>query len=243
MKLITPLTGLLSKDKKLNEFIRNVFGYNPGNILLYKLAFCHKSASEEEIKGIKVNNERLEYLGDAILSAVIADFLFKKYPSRDEGFLTEMRSRIVSRNNLNKLSEKLGVNKFVKVSNGNVCRSVNGDAFEALIGALFLDKGFNFTRKVIVNRIIKFHVDIEELEANDLNFKSKLIEWAQREKKQVEFVVTDKVGNGYNKHYIVEVLIDKNPSGSGRDFSIKKAEQNAAEKALALILDSPPSLS
>jgi ribonuclease III len=242
LKLITPLTGLLSKDKKLNEFIKNVFGYYPGNILLYKLALCHKSASEEEIKGIKVNNERLEYLGDAILSAVIADFLFKKYPSRDEGFLTEMRSRIVSRNNLNKLSEKLGLNKFVKVSNSNVYRSINGDAFEAFIGALFLDKGFNFTKKVIINRIIKFHIDIEELEANDLNFKSKLIEWAQHEKKHVEFIVTDKIGSGYNKHYIVEVLIDKNPSGSGRDFSIKKAEQNAAEKALNLILEASPSL-
>lgn len=237
MKLISPITGLLSKDKKLIEFIKNVFGYNPGNILLYKLALCHKSASEEEIKGIKVNNERLEYLGDAILSAVIADYLFKKYPSRDEGFLTEMRSRIVSRNNLNKLSEKIGLNKFVKVSNSNAYRSINGDAFEAFIGALFLDKGFNFTKKVIVNRIIKFHIDIEELEANDLNYKSKLIEWAQREKRQVEFIVTDNVGSGYNKHYIVEVLIDKNPSGSGRDFSIKKAEQSAAEKALVSIAE------
>jgi ribonuclease-3 len=243
LKLITPLAGLLSKDKKLYEFIKNVFGYYPGNILLYKLALCHKSASEEEVKGIKVNNERLEYLGDAILSAVIADFLFKKYPSRDEGFLTEMRSRIVSRNNLNKLSEKIGLNKFVKVCNTNVYRSINGDAFEAFIGALFLDKGFNTARKVIINRIIKFHIDIEELEANDLNFKSKLIEWAQREKKLVEFVVMDKIGSGYNKHYVVEVLIDKNPCGSGRDFSIKKAEQNAAEKALALILETAPSLS
>jgi ribonuclease-3 len=243
LKLISPITGLLSKDKKLIEFIKNVFGYNPGNILLYKLALCHKSASEEELRGIKVNNERLEYLGDAILSAVIADFLFKKYPSRDEGFLTEMRSRIVSRNNLNKLSEKIGLNKFVKVSNANVYRSINGDAFEAFIGALFLDKGFNSTKKVIINRIIKFHIDIEELEANDLNYKSKLIEWAQQEKKQVEFIVTDKVGSGYNKHYIVEVLIDKNPSGSGRDFSIKKAEQSAAEKALTTISEAKALLS
>lgn len=235
MKLISPISGILSKDKKLNNFIKNVFGYHPGNILLYKLALCHKSASTEEIKGIKINNERLEYLGDAILSAVVADYLFKKFPSRDEGFLTEMRSRLVSRDNLNKLSEKIGIHKFVKASASNVYRSINGDAFEAFVGAIFLDKGFNFAKKVLVNRIIKFHIDIDEMENKDQNYKSRLIEWAQKEKKQVEFVVLEETGTGYNKQYIVEVLIDKQLSGTGRDYSIKKAEQNAAEKALMLI--------
>jgi len=235
LKLISPISGILSKDKKLNNFIKNVFGYHPGNILLYKLALCHKSASTEEIKGIKINNERLEYLGDAILSAVVADYLFKKFPSRDEGFLTEMRSRLVSRDNLNKLSEKIGIHKFVKASASNVYRSINGDAFEAFVGAIFLDKGFNFAKKVLVNRIIKFHIDIDEMENKDQNYKSRLIEWAQKEKKQVEFVVLEETGTGYNKQYIVEVLIDKQLSGTGRDYSIKKAEQNAAEKALMLI--------
>jgi len=235
LKLISPISGILSKDKKLNNFIKNVFGYNPGNILLYKLALCHKSASTEEIKGIKINNERLEYLGDAILSAVVADYLFKKFPSRDEGFLTEMRSRLVSRDNLNKLAEKIGLHKFVNAAASNVYRSINGDAFEAFVGAMFLDKGFNFAKKVIVNRIIKFHIDIEEIENKNQNYKSRLIEWAQKEKKQVEFVVLEETGSGYNKHYIVEVFIDKQPSGTGRDYSIKKAEQNAAEKALATI--------
>jgi ribonuclease III len=235
LKLISPISGILSKDKKLNNFIKNVFGYHPGNILLYKLALCHKSASTEEIKGIKINNERLEYLGDAILSAVVADYLFKKFPSRDEGFLTEMRSRLVSRDNLNKLSEKIGIHKFVKASASNVYRSINGDAFEAFVGAIFLDKGFNFAKKVLVNRIIKFHIDIDEMENKDQNYKSRLIEWAQKEKKQVEFVVLEETGTGYNKQYIVEVLIEKQLSGTGRDYSIKKAEQNAAEKALMLI--------
>lgn len=235
MRLISPISGILSKDKKLYNFIKNVFGYNPGNILLYKLALCHKSASTEEIKGIKINNERLEYLGDAILSAVVADYLFKKFPSKDEGFLTEMRSRLVSRDNLNKLSEKIGIQKFVKASAGNMYRSINGDAFEAFVGAMFLDKGFNSAKKVIVNRIIKFHIDIDEMENKNLNYKSRLIEWAQKEKKQVEFVILEESGRGYNKQYIVEVFIDKQPSGTGRDYSIKKAEQNAAEKALANI--------
>ena len=232
MKLITPITGLLSKDKKLNDFIKNVFGYNPGNILLYKLALCHRSASTEEIKGLRINNERLEYLGDAILSAIVADYLFKKFPGKDEGFLTEMRSRIVSRDNLNKLSEKLGMHKFIKASAANMYRSIKGDAFEAFIGATFLDRGFNFTKKVIVNRIIKYHIDIDEIEANNYNYKSKLIEWTQHEKKQIEFVVIDEIGNGFNKQYIVDVLINNIRSGTGRDYSIKKAEQNAAEKAL-----------
>ena len=232
MKLITPITGLLSKDKKLNDFIKNVFGYYPGNILLYKLALCHRSASTEEIKGLRINNERLEYLGDAILSAIVADYLFKKFPGKDEGFLTEMRSRIVSRDNLNKLSEKLGMHKFIKASAANMYRSIKGDAFEAFIGATFLDRGFNFTKKVIVNRIIKYHIDIDEIEANNYNYKSKLIEWTQHEKKQIEFVVIDEIGNGFNKQYIVDVLINNIRSGTGRDYSIKKAEQNAAEKAL-----------
>jgi len=233
LNLLTPITGLLSKDKKLINFIKNVFGYYPGNITLYKLALCHKSASTEEIKGIRINNERLEYLGDAILSAIVADFLFKKFPGRDEGFLTEMRSRIVSRDNLNKLSEKLGIHKVVKASANNMYRSINGDAFEALVGAIFLDKGFNYTKKVMVNRIIKYHVDVAELEQKGQNHKSRLIELVQKEKKLIEFVVVEEVGTGFNKQYIVEVMIDNVPMGTGRDFSIKKAEQHAAEKALA----------
>lgn len=232
MKRIVPITGLLSKDKKLYHFLKNVFGHYPKNVRLYKLALCHKSASTEEIKGIRLNNERLEYLGDAVLSAVIADYLFKKFPGKDEGFLTEMRSRIVSRDSLNKLSGKLGLKEFIQASENNLSRSMNGDAFEAFIGAIFLDKGFNYTRKVIVSRILKYHIDVEELESKNLNYKSRLIEWAQKEKKQIEFTVKGEAGSGYNKQYIIEVLIDKVPSGSGRDFSIKRAEQHAAEKAL-----------
>lgn len=235
MKLLLPIKGILSKDKKLTVFIKNVFGYYPGNILLYKLALCHRSASTEEINGVKINNERLEFLGDAILSAAVADYLFKKFPQKNEGFLTEMRSRIVSRDNLNKLSEKLGISEFIRADDNNVYRSIGGDAFEAMVGAMFLDKGYNLLKKAIINRIIKYHLDIEELEAKDLNYKSKLIEWAQREKKQVKFVVVDEAGSGYKKQYIIEVVIDNVPSGTGRDYSIKKAEQNAAEKALSKI--------
>jgi ribonuclease III len=233
LNCIPPLKGLFSKDKKLISFIKNVFGFSPGNILLYKLAFCHKSVSTEEINGSKINNERLEFLGDAVISTVIADYLFKKFPQKDEGFLTEMRSKIVSRDNLNKLSEKLGMHKFIQADSSNIYRSIKGDAFEAFIGAMFLDKGYKCVKKSIIKRIIKFHLDIDEIENTNLNFKSKLIEWAQREKKHLEFVLLNEEGKGYKKQYIVEVRIDNIPSGTGRDYSIKKAEQNAAEKTLA----------
>jgi ribonuclease III len=238
LKLIAPIKGILSKDKILTHFIKNVFGYYPENILVYKLALRHRSAAIEEIKGMKISNERLEYLGDAILSAVIADYMFRKFPNKDEGFLTEMRSRLVSRDNLNKLAEKLGFRKLIVTANGNnLYRSMNGDAFEAFIGAAYLDKGYNFVKKVIVKRIIKYHVDMDELEQRDLNFKSKLIEWVQREKKNLEFVVIDESGSGYNKQYVITAMVDQIPYGTGRDYTIKKAEQHAAEKALQYIAE------
>jgi len=141
--VIKPIRVFLSEDKQLFVALKNIFGYYPGNIFLYKLAFRHKSQAIELNNGNRVSNERLEYLGDAILSAIVADHLFKMFPYKDEGFLTEMRSRIVSRAQLNKLSQKLGIDTLITVNteNNNVYRSMKGDAFEALIGAIYLDKG------------------------------------------------------------------------------------------------------
>ena len=184
--------------------------------------------------GTRISNERLEYLGDAILSAVVADHLFKMFPYKDEGFLTEMRSRIVSRAQLNKLSQKIGIDTLISVStdNNNVYRSMKGDAFEALIGAIYLDKGYNFTRQIIIEKIIKQHFDLQDLENNNTNYKSQIIEWSQREKRTLEFVILNEVGHGYNKQFVVDVLVDKVSLGKGRDYSIKGAEQDAAMKAL-----------
>ncbi len=222
-----------SADKKLYQSIKNILGFYPGNIFVYKLAFLHKSASQETRKGMKISNERLEYLGDTILSTVVADFLFKKYPYNDEGFLTELRSKIVSRSNLNKLSRKMGLNHLIQRDNesSNLYRSIEGDTFEALIGAMYLDKGFNFTRRVIINRIIQVHIDIDEMEHKQWNFKSKLIDWTQRERKTVGFNVIGVIGSGYTKQYKVELTIDGDPIACGQDYSIKAAEQLAAEKA------------
>ncbi len=233
MIITDTVKALFSADKELSQSLKNIFGFYPGNIFLYQLAFKHKSVSSETLNGYKLSNERLEYLGDAILSAVIADFLFKKFPYKNEGFLTEMRSRIVSRASLNKLSQKLGLDKLINYSTDgrSKFRSVNGDAFEAFIGALYLDKGFEYTRKIIITRIVDMHIDLETLEKSDYNFKSKLIEWAQKEKQQLDFKLIGETGESYDKMYIVEININDTAYASAKDFSIKGAEQLAAEKA------------
>ncbi|MEI6695633.1 MAG: ribonuclease III [Bacteroidota bacterium] len=237
MIFLTIFKAYFSADKQLYQSIKNILGFYPGNIFIYKLAFLHKSASQESRKGIKLSNERLEYLGDTILSTVVADFLFKKYPYNDEGFLTELRSKIVSRANLNKLSKKMGLHLLIQRDNesNNLYRSIEGDTFEALIGAIYLDKGFNFTYRVIIDRIIQVHLDIDELEHKQWNFKSKLIDWTQREKKTVGFNVVGVIGSGYTKQYMVDLTVDGETVASGQDYSIKAAEQLAAEKAYLLL--------
>lgn len=230
---LKPLRFYFSKEKQLYRSIKNIFGFYPENIFLYKLAFTHKSQAET-YNGVKVSNERLEFLGDTVLSTVVADYLFRIFPLKDEGFLTEMRSRIVSRVQLNKLSLKLGLDKFIIHNPGNniIFKSIKGDAFEAIIGAIYLDKGFEFTKNVLINRIIKNHFDMVELANTDLNFKSKLIAWTQKEKKSIEFVVVQELGTGFNKQYVVEIRIDDNALAKGQDYSIKGAEQNAAMKVV-----------
>lgn len=221
-------------EKDLARYINNVFGFYPRNITLYQLAFTHKSVGTKKLNGITISNERLEYLGDAILSSIVAEYLFKKYPTKQEGFLTEMRSRIVSRASLNKLSMKLGFDKMVMYAKSHdkhvQFRSIGGNAFEAFTGALFLDRGYSFTYKIIVDHIILIHLDIDDIEKNDINFKSKLLEWSQKEKHNVEFKHVGTKGEGFDKMYVIQVTIDGTEYGQAVDFSIKGAEQLAAEK-------------
>ena len=227
-----PVRAEFSSDKQLKQAIKCILGYKPGNIFLYHLAFLHKSVTQATLNGIRVNNERLEFLGDAILDAITADYLFKTFPTKDEGFLTEMRSKIVSRATLNKLSQKMGIDQLIQLdSSSGTFRSFKGDAFEALIGAMYLDKGYDFTRKIILERIIKYYFNIDELVNQEVNFKSKIIEWSQREKKQTQFNVLEEVGSGYKKQYVVELTVDGETIAQGQDYSIKGAEQNAAEKS------------
>jgi len=221
-------------EKDLAKYINNVFGFYPHNISLFQLAFTHKSFGTKKLNGITINNERLEYLGDTVLSTIVGEYLFKKFPTKQEGFLTEMRSKIVSRASLNKLSMKLGFDKMVMYAKSHDkhsgFRSIGGNAFEAFTGALFLDRGYNFTRKIIVNNVILMHLDLDEIQNNDVNFKSKLLEWSQKEKHNVEFRHVGTKGEGFDKMYVVQVFVDEKEYGQAVDYSIKGAEQLAAEK-------------
>jgi len=225
----------LSPNRKYVKILKNLLGFVPGNIALYKLAFRHKSVAQNVKKGVKNSNERLEFLGDAVLGSVVAEVLFKLYPFEDEGFLTELRSKIVSRVNLNQLARKLGLDKLIEFDNRalNAQRqgSLLGDAFEALIGAVYLDKGYDFTRNFLVNHIIKSHIDIHKLEQTETNFKSKLIEWCQRHSKDISFDLIDNLDGENTKLFTVQASVDGEPVGQGKEFSKKNAEKLAAEKA------------
>lgn len=203
--------------------------------MLYRLAFRHKSVAQIVKKGVKNSNERLEFLGDAVLGSVVADVLFKMYPYEDEGFLTELRSKMVSRINLNALGRKLGFEQLVefdtRVINTSRQSSLLGDAFEALIGAVYLDKGYDFTKEFLINRIIKSHIDIHTLEKTETNFKSKLIEWCQRHGKDIIFELTTNQQGENSKLFTVQANIDGEVLGSGKEFNKKTAEKLAAEKA------------
>ena len=226
-----------SSDKHLYYSFKDLLGFYPGNIVLYKKAFRHKSVTMDIESQLKGSNERMEYLGDAVFGAVVAHYLFKRFPYKDEGFLSKMRSKMVSRVHLNLLAVKLGIDQFVQYQGDtrSKFKSINGDAFEALIGAIYLDKGYEFTKKFIINRIIKFHIDIDGLENIDTDYKSKLINWAQKEKRNLLFNLEEEFGSGHEKQYRVAVVIDDVVMGRGTGFSKKRAEQEAAEKAFELL--------
>jgi ribonuclease III len=216
-----------SPHKHLFHSLKNLLGFYPDNVRHYLKAFRHKSAASTDMP----DNERLEYLGDAVYGAVVAHFLFQKFPFKDEGFMSKMRSRMASRSYLNNLAITLGINKLVKTGRDrDRFRSVYGDAFEALIGAIYLDKGYDFTQKFIVNRIIKFHIDLDELEKNDNDYKSQLINWCQREKKQLQFK-TEESGAGHQVIFKTIAVVDQVVVGRGEGNSKKRSEQEAAGKA------------
>jgi len=226
----------LSNDKEFVKKLRNVLGFIPDNIRLYKMAFRHRSVAILLKNGSRSSNERLEFLGDAVLGAVVAELLFKNYPYKEEGFLTEMRSKIVNRANLNQLAKKLGFDSLIEFDHKTIHiqskhHAMLGDAFEALIGAIYLDKGYKFTKQVILKRIIKPYVDIHTLEITETNFKSRLIEWCQRQGKDVAFEQIENTEGDSSKLFTIQVSIDGQQYGVGRDYSKKNAEKLAAEKA------------
>ena len=225
-----------SADRKYIRSLNNLLGFVPGNLRLYRMAFRHRSVAVALKGGTKNSNERLEFLGDAILGAVIAEVLFKMYPYKNEGFLTEMRSKIVSRSNLNQLGKRLGLDELIEfdtrvISHTHKQGSLMGDTFEAMIGAVYMDKDYNFTRDFLITRIIKPHVDIHTLELTETNFKSKLIEWCQRHGKDITFEIIPNAEGENAKLFTVQVNVDGENCALGKDYNKKNAEKLAAEKA------------
>ncbi len=228
------------EEKELLKFLRNILGCKPKNISLYKLSLVHKSCTQKDAKGHKFNNERLEYLGDAVLSAIVGEFLFKKYPHKGEGFLTEMRSKMVSRANLNRLSIKIGLSNLIEYTKERAGEghfaSVDGDAFEALVGALYLDKGYACTYRILTKKLFSTYMDIDGLENTDWNYKGKLIAWGQKHKHNVSFETLEVIELNHRKQYNVQVKVSDVPIATAIDYSIKSAEQLAAEKSYKKII-------
>lgn len=229
----------LSRNRSFYFSLIKILGFLPGNRSLYEIAFIHRSASATCRKGHILNNERLEFLGDAILDAIIADYLYANFPNEDEGFLTQVRSKIVKRKQLNKLASDLGISSFL-VSNTNSQQTrmnLLGNAFEALIGAIYLDKGYGRTKKFVIGRILERQLDVEKLAQNESDFKSRIIEWAQKNRKEISFVSQEEsLPESYETFFSSQVILSDKELGSGTGHSKKDAEQKAAEEALANIM-------
>jgi len=218
------------EERRVRAWCRKTLGITPGDLPLYRQALRHVSAVTDDRPDLP-DNERLEFLGDAVLDAIIGDLLFTTYPDKGEGFLTRMRSKLVSRTQLNMLARRIEIERVME---SNVSRtnesSVPGNALEALIGALFIDRGFDRTRKVVV-KLIHTHIDLKEVEKEDKDGKSRLLEWGQKRRKKVEFVIREEGGGGRGKHYVAEVHINGALKGTGKGTSKKVAEQDAAQSA------------
>jgi ribonuclease-3 len=223
-------------NKKLITAIRTIAGLTPTNLALYRLATLHSSLAVEK-NGFRESNERLEYLGDAILGAAVADYLFKKYPFKDEGFLTEIRSRIVNRESLNNLARKVGIAAIVQFDNKNshLQQVILGNTLEALVGAVYLDKGYIRTKKFVIDKLIQPYFDLEEVINSNSNHKSKVIEWAQKEGKEIRFEIVEIKKKKNGKEFSAQVFIDNQAYGTGFGFTKKKAEQDASEKTKAML--------
>ena len=226
-----PLPEYLQKDFK--KFLTKLLGYNPTNHLPYYQAFLHSSYANSKQHLVNKHNERLEFLGDVILDAIVGEFLFEKFPDLDEGNLTRLKTRFVSRKTLNLLAEKLDLAKFVAgdFRNGEIPEDVRGNTFEALIGAIFLDKGYKKTKKIVLTRFFDKHINLLALLSKDDDFKSKLIKWGQKNRHMVRFDAVDGTDAKKNKTYTVKVWVDDEECGQGFSTTKKAAEQMAAKEA------------
>jgi ribonuclease-3 len=241
LKGIPPTKYYLSKSKKFYKLIFRLTGIYPSNLQVFKIAFTHKSASRNFDKTRNLDNERLEFLGDAILASIVADFLYSYFPYKKEGFLTKMRARIVSREQLNEIALNMGL-QFHVVSQNKISgtKNIYGNALEALIGAIYVDKGYKKTKDFVIKRIINKNIDLKELAITDSDYKSQVIEWGQKNKIEIIFEDEEVESTEQNNLYFTSTIkVDDQLLGQGKGLSKKEAQQNASKEALNNTEDLP----
>ncbi len=225
-----------SHSKEDGDFfwgIRKILGFKPKNLKIYKKAFLHRSANKKDVNGNPMNYERLEFLGDAMLGTIISKYLYAEVPTGDEGYLTKMRSKIVSREHLNELGKDLNLIQFVesRIPKSHFGDNIHGNVFEALVGAIYLDRGYKYCEKFLYNSVIKPYVNIEQLEGKVISYKSLVIEWCQKQKKTFNYDVYEDTGNDPLKHFAVKLSIGDSIVAKARATSKKKAEETASKRA------------
>ena len=231
-----------SHSKEDGDFflgMTKILGFKPRNLRIYKKAFLHRSANKRDKKGNPLNYERLEFLGDAMLGTIISKHLYQEVPAGDEGYLTKMRSKIVSRKHLNELGKDLDLIRYVesKIPKAHFGDNIHGNVFEALVGAIYLDRGYNYCEKFIYQRVIIPYVDIEQLEGKVISYKSLVIEWCQKQKKTFDYQVYEDTGNDAIKHFAVKLSINGKVTAKARATSKKKAEEKASKRAFYALQD------
>jgi ribonuclease-3 len=226
-------------NEGLSDAIKKMTGLKVKDVSIFETAFTHKSMGLKTVKGFAQSYERLEFLGDAILGAVIAEYIYNKVPSGDEGYLTKMRSKIVSREHLNELGQDFGLIKYAQtqVPTRNFGANIHGNLFEALVGAVYLDRGYAACKKFICKKIIEPYVDIEKLEGKVISYKSLLIEWCQKHKKKFEYNTYEDTGADEVRHFAVKLTIDNRIIAKARATSKKKAEEKASKRAFFALQD------
>ena len=222
----------LSSDRQFARSVANIIGFTPSNLQIFKQAFSHKSAVDPKLHTV-TSNERLEYLGDSILSSIVAEYLFQKYPNSNEGFLTKMRSKIVKRKTLNRIADDMGIDVVLQENNDTrLSESMKGNALEALVGAIYLEKGFDETKEIVISKILRRHLNIQNLEDTDDNYKSQLLEYCQKNGNEIDYRVIERFKMENRDRFKIAVYVNGKEIASGEDFNKKSAEQNASYKAL-----------
>ncbi|WP_072316772.1 ribonuclease III [Sinomicrobium oceani] len=240
MKIVQNILNSRSdKDGNFFLMLKKMLGFNPKDLDIYRKAFTHRSANKRDKEGNPMNYERLEFLGDTMLSTIISYHLYRQVPSGDEGYLTKMRSKVVSREHLNELGKDLNLITYIdsKISKDSFGENVHGNLFEALLGAIYLDRGYKYCERFVFRKVIEPYVDIERLEGKIISYKSFVIEWCQKEKKAFRFEVYEDSGNESVKHFSVKLFIDDKVIAKGRATSKKKAEEQASKRAFYALQD------